>query len=94
MPNTPHETVEDGRPVASLAAALPLIGRLCLVVLFVLSGIGKLGAPEATIAYISSVGLPFAPLDLVIAVTVEIGGSTLLALGLFTRPVAAIMVAF
>ncbi len=94
MPNASRGTTEGGRLVASFAADLPLLGRLCLAIFFSLSGIGKPAAPEATIAYIASAGRPFAPLGLVIAVAVEIGGSALLALGLFTRLVAAIMAAF
>lgn len=65
-----------------------------MAVLFVISGIGKVAAPTATMGYIASVGLPLAPLGLAIAVIVEIGFSALLVLGLFTRPVAAVMAAF
>lgn len=75
-------------------AALPLVGRIAMAVLFVISGIGKVAAPTATMGYIASVGLPLAPLGLAIAVIVEIGFSALLVLGLFTRPVAAVMAAF
>lgn len=77
-----------------LTAVLPLVGRIAMALLFVISGVGKVAAPAATIGYISSAGLPLAPIGLAIAVTVEIGLSALLMLGLFTRPVAAVMAAF
>lgn len=84
----------SNQKLESLSAILPLVGRIALASLFIPSGFGKLSTPDATIAFIASVGLPFAPLGLFIAVTVEIGFSALLVLGLFTRPVAAAMAAF
>jgi putative oxidoreductase len=73
---------------------LPVIGRILLAAIFVLSGFGKLMAPAATIAYIQSTGLPFATLGLVIAIAVELGGGLLLAAGYKTRLVAAVLAAF
>jgi putative oxidoreductase len=73
---------------------LPVIGRILLAAIFVLSGFGKLMAPAATIAYIESTGLPFATLGLVIAIAVELGGGLLLAAGYKTRLVAAVLAAF
>lgn len=75
-------------------AVLPLLGRVSMAMLFVVSGVGKVAAPAATIGYISSAGLPLAPLGLAIAVIVEVGFSALLVLGLFTCPVAAVMAGF
>ena len=84
----------SNQKLESLSAILPLVGRIALASLFIPSGFGKLSTPDATIAFIASAGLPFAPLGLFIAITVEIGFSALLVLGLFTRPVAAAMAAF
>jgi putative oxidoreductase len=69
--------------------AIPTIGRILLAAIFVISGLGKLFAPEATIGYIASTGLPFATLGYAIAIAVELGGGLALAFGFKTRIVAA-----
>ena len=74
--------------------AIPVIGRILLAAIFVLSGFGKLMAPAATIGYIQSTGLPFATLGLAIAIAVELGGGLLLVAGYKTRIVAAVLAAF
>jgi len=73
---------------------IPVIGRILMATIFVFSGIGKALAPEGTLGYIESVGLPFASLALVGAIAIEIGGGALLALGYKTRLVAAALAAF
>ena len=73
---------------------LPLLGRVLIGAPFILSGLGKLMAPAATIGFISSVGLPFPQLGWVIAIVVEMGGGTLLALGYRARPVALVVALF
>lgn len=75
-------------------SAIPAIGRILMAAIFLVSGVGKALAPAATIGYIQSVGLPFATLGLVLAVAVEVGGGALLALGIKTRLVAALLAAF
>lgn len=93
----PHQTQVPPFGAATstpLNGALSLMGRIAMAALYIPSGIGKLGAPDATISFIASAGLPFAPLGLAIAVIVEIGLSALLLLGLYTRAVAAVMGAF
>lgn len=72
----------------------PVIGRILLATIFVVSGLGKLMAPAATIGYIQSTGLPLASLGLVAAIIVELGGGLLLALGYKTRLVAAVLAVF
>jgi putative oxidoreductase len=73
---------------------VPAIGRLLMAAIFVFSGIGKALAPEATLGYIQSVGLPFASLALVGAIAIEIGGGALLVLGYKTRLIAAGLAVF
>ncbi|HAK92737.1 putative oxidoreductase [Massilia sp. UYP32] len=73
---------------------IPAIGRILMATIFVFSGVGKALAPEATLGYIESVGLPFASLALVGAIAIEIGGGALLVLGYQTRLVAAGLAAF
>jgi putative oxidoreductase len=75
-------------------AVVPLAGRVLLSAIFVLSGISKISAPAATLAYISSVGLPFAHLGLAIAILVELVGGVALVLGYRIRLVAAVLALF
>ncbi len=71
-----------------------LVGRVLLSAIYLLSGLSKLAAPAATIGYISSAGLPFAPLGLAIAVAVEVLGGAALIVGYRTRFVAAVLAIF
>jgi putative oxidoreductase len=79
---------------SSNAGALPLIGRIAIAAIFVLSGLSKLAAPAATIGYIQSSGLPLPQVGYAIALLVELGGGIALVLGYRTRLVAAILAAF
>ena len=64
---------------------LPAVARILLALIFVLSGISKLGAIAATSAHMASAGIPYAN-DLVWgAVALELGGGILLIVGLLTR---------
>lgn len=68
---------------------LPAIGRVLLALIFVLSGISKLGAIAATSAHMATAGIPYAN-DLVWgAVALELGGGIMLIVGLLARLVAA-----
>jgi putative oxidoreductase len=73
---------------------VPAAGRILLALIFVFSAIGKIAAPEATIGYIESAGLPFASLALAAAIAVELGGGLMLAFGFKTRFVALALAAF
>ena len=75
-------------------SVIPVIGRVLLAAIFLLSGLGKLAAPEATIGYIAASGLPFAPLAMAVAVVAEVGGGLLLILGFRVRLVALALAAF
>lgn len=81
-------------PSNSNQGALPFVGRLLLATIFVLSGIGKLGAPGATQGYIAAMGMPAPLLAYLGAVAVELGGGLLLLAGYRTRLVAAVLAAF
>ena len=74
--------------------ALPMIGRLMMAAIFLVNGFAKAAAPQITISYIASVGLPFPTLGLAIAVAVEIIGGLLLALGYKTRITALVLAIF
>ena len=73
---------------------LPAIGRVLIGLPFLISGVGKLAAYDATTAYITSVGLPLAPLGWAIAIIIEVGGGLCLLLGLRVRPVAVLLACF
>ncbi len=75
-------------------STLPVIGRILMAAIFLISGIGKLMAPEMTIGYIDAMGLPFPTLGYVLAIAVEVGGGLQLILGYNTRTTALLLAAF
>lgn len=72
----------------------PLAGRILIALIFVLSGISKITGFEGTVGYISSKGLPLAPIAAIGAIVVELGGGTMLVLGWKARWAAAAMFVF
>jgi putative oxidoreductase len=76
----------------ALVNLVELIGRSLLVLLFLLSGLGKLGAYSATAAYMSSQGVPGTLLPLVIAT--ELLGAVAIIVGWKTRIVAFLLGGF
>jgi putative oxidoreductase len=80
--------------VAMRSAATALVGRVFMAAIFLISGLGKLAAPTATIGYIASVGMPFPRLGFAIAVCIEIPGSLALIAGYHTRVVAGVLAIF
>ncbi|QGM05626.1 DoxX family protein [Stenotrophomonas maltophilia] len=75
-----------------LQGAIELLGRLLLVALFLMSGLGKLSAYEATAGYMASVGVPALMLPLVILV--EIAGALAIVAGWQARIVAIVLAGF
>jgi putative oxidoreductase len=96
--NNQTMTAESGTQgivgVARRSAAAPLVGRVFMAAIFLISGLGKLAAPAATIGYIASVGMPFPRLGFAIAVCIEIPGSLALIAGYHTRAVAGVLAMF
>ncbi|UTD26115.1 DoxX family protein [Bradyrhizobium sp. WD16] len=88
------DSKSNGKSGSALAAALPLVGRLMLALIFVLSGVGKIFAPEQTQAYIAAAGLPLPAVAYGAAVLVELAGGVLLAVGYRTRAAALVLAAF
>lgn len=74
--------------------ATMLVGRLCISAIFLISGVGKLMSPAATIAEIQSVGLPFPGLGLVLAIAIELFCGAALAAGYKVRWAAGILTVF
>jgi putative oxidoreductase len=84
-----------GRSNATQGPAIrPLVGRIMIAVIFLLSGAFKISAPAMTIANIQSAGLPLPILGFAIAIVVEVGGGIALIAGYRTRVVAAILALF
>jgi putative oxidoreductase len=80
--------------ILSPASAAPLIGRLLMAAIFLVSAAGKLMAPGGTIGYIASVGIPLPELAYAGALAMELGGGLLLVAGYRTRWVAAALALF
>jgi len=71
-----------------------LIGRILLVLIFLNSGIGKIGNFEGTAKYMASQGMPYANYFLVGAIFFELVGSLTVILGYFTRFGALLLLIF
>nr|WP_258874635.1 DoxX family protein [Cupriavidus taiwanensis] len=74
--------------------ALAATGRALIAAIFFISGIGKILAPGATMAYIGSLGLPAPVLGLIGALTLELAGATLLVVGYKTRLAALLLAVY
>ena len=72
----------------------PLVGRLMIAAIFVVSGFGKITGFDGTVGFIASKGLPLPQLAAIAAIVVELGGGILLILGWKTRWAAAAMCIF
>ena len=71
-----------------------LIGRILLVLIFINSGIGKIGNFEGTAQYMAKSGMPFPHFFLVGAIFLELAGGLCVVLGYFTRFGAFLLVIF
>lgn len=71
-----------------------LLARVLLSFVFLYSGIGKLMAPDATIAYIAKSGIPLPAVAYIAALFVEIVVATAFLLGYKTRVTALALLAF
>ncbi len=69
-----------------------LAGRVLLAALFLISGVGKIGAYAATADYMAALGVPGALLPLVIAT--EVLGAVAIVVGWKTRIVAFLLAGF
>jgi len=59
----------------------PLVGRILLSLMFIISGWGKLNGFAGTAGYMASAGMPFPQVLLVGAIIVELGGGLMLLFG-------------
>jgi putative oxidoreductase len=74
--------------------ATALVGRILLALMFLLSGIGKIGDFAGTAGYISSVGLPFSSVLAAGALALEIVAGVALIIGFKTRWAALALALF
>ena len=72
----------------------PLVARILLAQLFIVSGIGKAMLFAKTAAYMSSMGLPASQILLVLTVLLEVGGGVLLLAGWRARWIATAFFCF
>ncbi|AOR79447.1 DoxX family protein [Novosphingobium resinovorum] len=93
-------TTIDTAPVApantasTLEAWLPLVGRVLIAAIFIISGLSKIADPAGSMAYIASVGLPLPAVALAGAILVEVVGGALLISGYKVRAVATVIALF
>lgn len=85
---------ERAESSAIFDAVLPFAARALLSAIFLLSVIGKIQAPAATIGYIASAGMPVPPVAYALAVLVELVGGLALLVGLRTRIAAGALAIF
>lgn len=81
-----------GTQSASGNAALLLVGRVFLSIIFILAGFGKLTAIGGTAGYFGSLGLPLPNITAVVVGLVELLGGLAILVGFQTR-IAAIVIA-
>lgn len=67
----------------------PFAARILLALIFVISGVGKVGGFQGTVGYIQSAGLPAADLLAIGAIVIELAGGAMLVLGWQARWAAA-----
>jgi len=77
-----------------LKAFAILVGRIVLVLIFVQSGVGKIGNFQGTAQYMAGHGMPYANFFLVGAIFFELVGSITVILGYFARFGAVLLLIF
>jgi putative oxidoreductase len=93
--NSPTASVSTNQPAEStmkIQKVSELVGRILLCVLFLLSGLGKIGAYAGTAGYMSAFGVPAALLPVVIAT--EVLGALAIVVGWQTRAAAFLLAGF
>lgn len=72
----------------------PLVGRILLGLIFVISGVGKLTGFEGTVGYMQAYNVPMAQILAVATIIVELGGGIMLVIGWKARIAAAVLFLF
>ena len=69
----------------------PLVGRILMAVIFVISGAGKVANFGGTAKYMAGHGVPLTELALIITIIIELGGAAMLILGWKARLAAGVL---
>jgi putative oxidoreductase len=77
-----------------LQGYIALLGRVFVVLIFLMSGLNKISNPQATQQYMTAMGMPLTGLFLISAIFLELVGSASLLLGYQTRLGAAMLILF
>lgn len=85
---------KNSRGYSNSRNIIPLISRVLLSALFIMSGINKILNPVATQQYMASFGMPLTGLFLVAAIVIELGGGLSVLLGYKARWGAIALVIF
>jgi putative oxidoreductase len=97
MSTSSATSVRDADPAlfhdgSTLRKSSELAGRILLAAIFLMSGLGKIGAYAGTAGYMASVGVPGALLPAVIAL--EVLGAIAIIIGWKTRITAVLLAGF
>ncbi len=71
-----------------------LAARILLIVLFVVSGWGKITNYAGTVGYMTQAGAPMPEIAALVAIVVEVFVALAVALGVWTRPLALVLALF
>jgi putative oxidoreductase len=69
----------------------PVVGRILIVALFLISGISKIPGWENTAGYMASKGVPMVSVALALTIVIEIGASLMIMLGFRARLAATVL---
>ena len=69
----------------------PLVGRILIGIIFLLSGLSKIGGFTGTAGWMASKGLPMAEVLLAITIVIEVGASLMIIAGYQARLGAAVL---
>jgi len=69
----------------------PLVGRILIGIIFLLSGLSKIGGFAGTAGWMASKGLPMAEVLLAITIVIEVGASLMIIAGYQARLGAAVL---
>lgn len=74
-----------------IARVAPLLGRILLGQIFLLSGVSKIFSFAQTAGYMASKGLPMSQLLLVLTIVIEVGGGLMIIFGWRAKIAAAVI---
>jgi len=72
----------------------PLVGRVLLVLIFIIAGVGKITGFDGTVGYMQAYNMPAPQILAVLAIIIEVGGGIMVAVGWKARWGAAALFIF